>query len=135
MNETLTLIIQVVVIPAIPILVGYLCKFINKVVEEKTVTIENKKAKEYISNASDAVTSAVMCITQTYVDSLKKSGEFNEVSQKEAFEKTKNVALKLITEESKEAVTRMYGDFNNWIDTKIEEQVKSTKTPVTKAVG
>lgn len=127
MNETLTTLIQVVVIPAIPVLVTYLVKYLKAKAEQTTTKIDNDLIRTYLQEATDAVLQAVTYTAQTYVDKLKKQGKWDKEAQKIAFNTAKDVALKLLTEEAKRMITDMYGDLTIWLDTKIEQTVKEQK--------
>lgn len=112
---------------AIPLCLKFLYSWVTTFVEEKTQNMDNAQLKEYINSAVQAVMKAVMSTYQTYVDSLKKQDLFDEEAQKKAFEMAKNAALLMITEDVKEAVEEVYGDFNTWIDSTIEQFVKANK--------
>lgn len=127
MTEILTTIIQVVIIPAIPVLVTYLVKFLKAKADQTTTKIDNDLIKVYLQEATDAVLQAVVYTTQTYVDSLKKQGKFDKEAQEQAFNTAKDVALKLLTEEAKRMITDLYGDLTIWLDTKIEQTVNEQK--------
>jgi hypothetical protein len=128
LNELLMTLIQVVIIPAIPILVGYLVKLLKAKAEQTTVKINNELVRQYLQEAIDAVLQAVTYTAQTYVDSLKKQGEFDADAQKVAFTKAKEIALQLLTEDAKQMIADLYGDVTVWLDTKIEQTVKEQKT-------
>ncbi len=124
MKEILTTLIQVVVIPAIPVLVTYLVKYLKAKAEQTTTKIDNELIRTYIQEATDAVLQAVTYTAQTYVDSLKKQGKFDEEAQKIAFNTAKNIALQLLTTEAKQMIEDLYGDLMLWLETKIEQTVK-----------
>jgi hypothetical protein len=128
LNELLMTLIQVVVIPAIPILVGYLVKYLKAKAEQTTVKINNELVRQYLQEAIDSVLQAVTYVSQTYVDSLKKQGKFDVDAQKIAFNTAKDIALQLLTEDAKNLITDLYGDLTVWLDTKIEQTVKEQKT-------
>ena len=121
MKELLITLIQVVIIPAIPVLVTYLVKFLKAKAEQTTTKIDNEMVR------TDAVLQAVTYATQTYVESLKKQGKFDKAAQTQAFNTAKSVALKLLTEEAKQMITDLYGDLTVWLDTKIEQTVNEQK--------
>jgi hypothetical protein len=127
MKEILTTLIQVVIIPAIPVLVTYLVKYLKAKAEQTTTKIDNELIRTYLQDATDAVLQAVAYTAQTYVDTLKKQGKFDEEAQKIAFNTAKDIALKLLTEEAKQMITDLYGDLTVWLDTKIEQTVKEQK--------
>ena len=128
MKEILTTLVQVVVIPAIPVLVTYLVKYLKAKTEQTTTKINNELVRTYLQEATDAVLQAVTYTAQTYVDSLKKQGKFDEEAQKIAFNTAKNIALQLLTTEAKQMIEDLYGDLMLWLETKIEQTVKEQKT-------
>ena len=127
MKEILTTLIQVVIIPAIPVLITYLVKYLKAKADQTTTKIDNELIRTYLQDATDAVLQAVAYTAQTYVDTLKKQGKFDEEAQKIAFNTAKDIALKLLTEEAKQMITDLYGDITVWLDTKIEQTVKEQK--------
>lgn len=127
MKEILTTLIQVVIIPAIPVLVTYMVKYLKAKADQTATKIDNELIRTYLQDATDAVLQAVAYTAQTYVDTLKKQGKFDEEAQKIAFNTAKDIALKLLTEEAKQMITDLYGDLTVWLDTKIEQTVKEQK--------
>lgn len=117
----------IVLTAAVPLCLKFLYSWVTSIVEEKTQGIDNAQVKEYINSAVQAVMKAVMSTYQTYVDSLKKQDLFDADAQREAFEKAKNAAMLMITDDVKTAVEQMYGDFDTWIDNTIEQFVKANK--------
>jgi len=128
MKEILTTLVQVVVIPAIPVLVAYLVKYLKAKAEQTTTKIDNELISTYLQEATDAVLQAVTYTAQTYVDTLKKQGKFDKEAQKIAFNTAKDIALKLLTTEAKQTIEDLYGDLMLWLETKIEQTVKEQKT-------
>lgn len=128
MKEILTTLVQVVVIPAIPVLVTYLVKYLKAKAEQTTTKINNELVRTYLQEATDAVLQAVTYTAQTYVDTLKKQGKFDKEAQQKAFNTAKDIALKLLTDEAKQMIEDRYGDLMLWLETKIEQTVKEQKT-------
>ena len=127
-EELLTTIIQVIIIPAIPVLVTFLVKFLKAKADQTTTKIENELVRQYLQEAIDAVLQAVTHTSQPYVDTLMKEGKFDEAAQKIAFNTAKELALKLLTTEAKQLITDLCGDLTTWLDSKIEQTVKEQKT-------
>lgn len=127
MKEILTTLVQVVVIPAIPVLVTYLVKYLKAKAEQTTTKINNELVRTYLQEATDAVLQAVTYTAQTYVDTLKKQGKFDKEAQKIAFNTAKDIALKLLTDEAKQMIEDLYGDLMLWLETKIEQTVNEQK--------
>jgi hypothetical protein len=128
LSALLTTIIQVVVIPAIPVLVAFVVKLLKTKAEQATIKINNDLVRRYLQEAVDVVLQAVAYTSQTYVDTLKKQGKFDAEAQKMAFNTAKDLALQLLTEDAKEMITDLYGDLTTWLDTKIEQTVREQKT-------
>lgn len=126
--ETWNQIFTSIILPLLTALVGLAVVWLNKKRVELAAKIKDETAKKYYNLATDAVLKAVQYTTQTYVDSLKKSGTFTKEAQEEAFARSKMLAESMITQSAKEIITETYGDFNTWISTQIEATVKSTKS-------
>lgn len=117
----------IVLTVAVPMFLKLMYSWVTAFVAEKTQSLDNAQLKEYINSAVQSVMKAVMSTYQTYVDSLKKQDMFNEEAQKEAFERAKETAILMITDDVKKAIEQMYGDFDTWIDSTIEQFVKANK--------
>lgn len=124
MNEMLLNIISVVVTSILIPLITYLGLKLNTYLQTK---IKNNEVSKSVDLATKAVTLAVSSIMQTYVDDLKKNNEFTPEAQKQAFLAAKEKALKLINEETKNAIGTVFGGFNEWLEAEIENKVKELK--------
>lgn len=126
-NELLTILMQVVIIPAIPIIVTFLVKFCKAKTDEAISTVNNETLRQALSEATDAVYTAVTYTSQTYVDSLKEQGTFDKEAQIIALNTALKKAQSLLAAETKELLESLYGDLDNWLTTKIEQTVKEQK--------
>lgn len=124
MNEVLLNILSVVVTAVILPLISYAGTRLISYLNSK---IKDEKAKEFLSQATTVVTNAVRAVFQTYVESLKKSGNFGADAQLEALNKAKDIALSQLSEEVKDYITKNYGDINNWLTTQIEATINLIK--------
>ena len=127
MSEFLWVLFQVVLVPAVPILLKILYIFVVAYTAEKSEKIENEKVRGYVNDAVKAVMTAVTSTFQTYVDSLKKQGKFDEEAQKIAFNTARDTALLMLTQDMRDAVTTFYGDFDTWLAKTIEQFVLANK--------
>lgn len=127
LKDILEMLIQAVIIPVVPIIATYVMQYLKQLADETSKRIENETVRHYMQEASDAVIQAVEYTTQTYVDALKKEGSFDKTAQQQAFSQAKEVALQLMTQETKELLTEVYGDLSMWLDTRIEQTVGATK--------
>lgn len=108
----------------------YIVNLINKKVDEAQINTEIKeheKLNGYVDDAQEAIKRAVISTTQTYVESLKNSGSFSKEAQEEAKNKAMEVAKQLITEESRNAIIVLYGDFDIFLDSTLEMIVNKNK--------
>lgn len=111
-------------------LARYICLLVNKKVDELQVNTEIKeheKLNQYINSAQEVISNAVLTVTQTYVESLKKSGNFTKEAQIEAKNRATTIAKELITEECKNAIIIVYADFDKFLDSTIESLVQLNK--------
>lgn len=100
---------------------------INELQTEKEIK-DNELLNQYIDMVQQIVYDVVLMVSQTYVDSLKKSGNFNEEAQKQAKDMAIEMAKTLISEEAKNAIITVYNDFDNYLASLIESVVKQSKT-------
>ena len=121
-------ILNVVITTAIPVIILYIRQFLNTKKRQIINQIENDKLRSYVDVALDAVSKAVLNVFQTYVDSLKNSGKFNKQAQNEAKSKAIALATSMITEDVRNAVNVLYGDFDKWLDATIESLVREDKS-------
>ena len=127
MKDILMNILYTIIVGCGTAVTSFLCVFIKNKIGEITLKIENQKVSEYINAATNVVSDAVLTVSQTYVDALKKEGKFSQKAQIEAKEKAVEIATKLITEDGKNAIEKVYGDFAEWLSTTIESNVKANK--------
>ena len=124
MNEILINIISVIVtaviIPVITLVGGKLVSWLN-------AKINNEKANAMLTAATNAVVNAVRSVLQTYVDTLKANGKFDESGQKIALIKAKKLALESMNEEVQKYIGTTYGNIDTWITTMIEATLNAIK--------
>ena len=98
MNEillnVLSCVVTAVVIPLITLLGSKLIKWISS-------KIDNEKTEKYIIEATTIILDAVKCVFQTYVEALKKEGNFGKDAQLIALNKAKDIVLSLLIEISR----------------------------------
>lgn len=134
MNETLQQITDAAV-PVVCLLISaaglYLVALFRKWTAQAQKELDNKTASKYMGMACDAVTQAVAYTAQTFVDTLKEEGAFTKEKQLEAFTKAKSKTKEILGSAVVAALGEVYGDFDAWLDTKIEQVCREIKTPET----
>lgn len=86
-----------------------------------------EKLNKIIDKAQSILYTIVESVSQTYVDSLKKSGKFDSAAQTEAKNKAITLAKDMITDETANAITEIYGNLDSYLDSSIESIVKQLK--------
>lgn len=129
-SEMLNYILYVVLTVIMPVVAKYAVDLIKAKIKESNIIEEatkNENVSNLIKEALDNVMDAVLYVNQTFTESLKNKGEFNEEAWEEARKKAYNAALETISEESKNAIIMMYGSFDKWLQLKIESSVNVAK--------
>lgn len=139
MNETLQQIANACV-PVLCLLItaggAYLVALLRKKTAQVQQELDSDTATKYMNMACDAVAQAVTYTAQTFVDALKSEGAFTKERQEEAFEKAKSKALKILGDTVVAALNEIYGDFDLWLDTRIEQVCREIKvSPVDTAAA
>lgn len=134
MNETLQQIANACV-PILCLLItaggAYLVALLRRETSKLQQELDNEVASKYMDMAADAVTQAVTYTAQTFVDALKAEGAFTKEKQLEAFNKAKDKTLEILGTTAIAALGEIYGDFDAWLDTKIEQVCREIKVPET----
>ena len=124
MNNILLNIISVIVTAIILPLISYLGLRLTTYLNNK---IKDEKAKTLLTKATQIVTNAVRSVFQTYVESLKAEGKFDEHSQNVALKKAKDIVLAEFSDDIKNFINENYGDLTEWITNQIEATINLLK--------
>lgn len=127
LQEYITPIFEICILPLLGILTKMLIDFLQSKSKEAKEKADNATAEKYITMLTNTITSCVMATTQTYVESLKKKGEFTKDAQKEAFNKTYENVMNILSEECKTYLTEAFGDLETYVTNRIEAEVKANK--------
>lgn len=122
-EQLITVIVAAVLLP----MLAYGIKYGVAYLQSKADAIENEIFRNIIKEAISSVEQAVLYVMQTYVDGLKTAGKFDKEAQAEALLKAKEAASELISSEAQAAIEAVYGDFDTWLSTRIEQTVRATK--------
>ena len=118
--NVLATVVTCIILPLISFLGVKLTQWLNN-------KIKDEKGQAIIGQAVDIVLNAVGSVFQTYVESLKNSGSFTSEAQKIAFNLAKNLVLKQLSEDTKNYISKNYGDLEEWIRNKIEASIYKLK--------
>ena len=120
-------IFQVCIIPLLGILTTFLVTYLKTATEELKNKNDNETYKKYIDLLSETITDCVIATNQTYVESLKEQGKFDEEAQKEAFSQTCQAVLSILNDDAKVYLSNIFGDLEEYITQKIEDEVNINK--------
>ena len=101
MNDFLTTLLQAVLVAAVPVCAAFIGKGLKALAAYLGQKSENDLAKKYLAEAADAISTAVTFTSQTYVDALKKTGQFDKEAQEWALQVALAQAQRLLTEDAK----------------------------------
>jgi hypothetical protein len=121
--EILFKLFELVLIPLLGILTTYFVKWLKAKEKEVNNKLDNDTLEKYVSMLSQTITDCVIATNQTYVESLKQQGSFDEAAQKEAFNKTYEAVIAVLSDDAKEYLTNIYGDLTAYLTTRIEAEV------------
>lgn len=128
MNDTLQQILTACV-PILCLLITAGGAYLVALMRRETAQIEKEIGNETVSKYMDM---AVAYTAQTFVDALKAEGKFTKEKQLEAFQKAKDKALEILGDTVVNVLNEVYGDFDAWIETKIEQACREDKKPAEK---
>lgn len=129
-KEMIEQVMYTVITGILPVVTVFIVTYLKTKVKENTEKIKNDELQKYLDAATEAISIAVITISQTYVDSMKKAGTFDEAAQKEAKRMAIEKAKELITEDTRKAIEMLYSDFDKYLDAMIESIVRESKIEV-----
>ena len=109
------------------ILTGLLVWLVSIVTNWINSKIKDKNAAKILTSITTLATNAVQATYQSYVEALKDKDAFTAEAQKEAFNKTYNAVLAILSDDAKEYLTNAFGDLEAYIKSKIEAEVNMNK--------
>ena len=126
-QETLTMIFEVCIIPILGVLTTFFIKWVNAKSKEIQTNVDDATLKKYLDMLTDTITNCVIATNQTYVESLKAQGKFDVEAQKEAFKRTSEAVMSILSKDAIEYLSTAVGDLEVFINKKIEAEVNLNK--------
>jgi len=109
---------------ALTALVSWLTILLTNFINGK---IKDKKMASHATQLLMIVMNAVQCVTQTYVDTLKKQGKFDAKAAEEANGKALAIIMSQMTPDLIKYVEDNFGDLKEYLKTLIESTVYQLK--------
>lgn len=131
MNELLSDLLIAVITAVVPVLTAYAIALIRKTAANAAANTEDTKVQGYITEIGIAVSDAVAATSQTYVDALKRAGEFTIEAQKQAARMALAACIASLTPAAKAFIEQAYGDISGYLANKIEAEVRCQKQSMT----
>ena len=123
LEKFLPMLFMIVIIPAISVLTVFLVTFIKTKKEELKKKIDNELLQKYIDMLGETICAAVVTTNQTYVNALKKQGKFDADAQREAFNRTYEAVMNMLSDEAVKYLNSFYGDLQVALVNMIEKEV------------
>ncbi len=127
LKEFLEQILYLLATGIMPVLTVYIVMLLKTKIKEYTTMMNNEQLESYVNTAVDVIGMVVIQVNQTFVNELKKKGEFTQEAAIEAKNRAIEECKKLISENSKIAIETLYNDFDAYLNSKIEELVNENK--------
>jgi len=125
MSSILAIIWQIVLIVVLPVLTSVLTYAAKTFIDIKIGEIKDKKVKKVLSQVTDTIINSVDTVQQTFVEDLKKNGEFTKAAQEQALEKASQMIREQLTNEVKQVIVDNYNDIEMFITSQIESYIKN----------
>lgn len=126
-QEIVNQIFELCIIPILAVLTGFFVNWLKKKANELKIKTNNKVLDKYIDMLVNTVNACVIATNQTYVETLKAEGSFDEEAQKKAFEMTYQSVLNILSEDAKKYLTSAIGDLDEFLRKQIEVEVNINK--------
>lgn len=120
-------IFSIFVVPLLGLLTIYLIKVIRVKVDNIKAKSNSELANKYMDLLTDTICNCVIATNQTYVDALKNENIFDGEAQKEAFKRTYEAILAILSDDARKYLENIYGDLTKYIEECIEAEVNKNK--------
>lgn len=125
--ELFKVLMYTVITVVLPFAYAELRKWVKANVDSKLNQVKNDNLKFALEELYAVVDTAVDSTTQTYVESLKKSGKFDEEAQNTAKTLAIEEALKNLSEGSKTILESTHVNLESYIDDIIQSLITKNK--------
>ena len=125
--DVLMVALKIIIMIIVPVATSIITYFGKKCADALISRIDNTNTQEALNSAVGLIINSVNCIQQTYVDNLKKADKFTPEAQMEALDMAKQKAIELMNTTMIDAITKNYGDIDQYVSTIIESIIANNK--------
>lgn len=129
-KEFIQQLMYLVITGILPFVTVYFANFVKSIIQKNSDKAANEQIQSLINYAGEAISVAVMTVSQTYVDTMKTQGKFDKEAQVIAKQMAVDKAKELISKEMKSAIETVYSNFDAYLDNYIETIVRESKIEV-----
>lgn len=129
-KEFIQQLMYLVITGILPFVTVYFANYVKAIIQKNSEKAENEQIQSLINYAGEAISVAVMTVSQTYVDTMKTQGKFDKEAQAIAKQMAIDKAKELISKEMKSAIETVYSNFDAYLDNYIETIVRESKIEV-----
>jgi hypothetical protein len=125
--EFLDQLLKAVLAAAIPVLLGFVKQYMDKLAETAKKRLENERLESAMGELTSAAASAVAQVNQNWVDALKKEDKFTSADAQKALKEALGIAVSTMTPAAKRALGDAMDGWTELLKAKIEEFVREDK--------
>lgn len=120
-------IFEIALVPIFAAATVYLVSLIHQKKKQIISETNNELTKKYVTMLDKTITECVIATNQTYVNTLKAQGSFDAEAQKEAFKRTYDAVVSILTEDAEMYLSNAIADLETYITNRIETEVVYSK--------
>lgn len=121
-------VITAVLIAGVTWLIGKIGLFINSIITKNKLEIDTKTVDSIMTSFKTALTQAIIATNQTYVNDLKKNGQFDEKAMKKAMKTTIDNCKKMLGNDVLNYLENTYADLEGLIEATAETIIGASKS-------
>ena len=117
-----------IIISGVSVIVTGLCSWaVSALVKWLNSKIADKELETFLVKITTIITDAIKAVYQSFVQTLKEAGKFDEAAQQEAKKRALEIIHGQLTIEMKEYISSNFGDIEVWLNEKIESIIYTLK--------
>lgn len=102
-------------------------QWVHKMFQMWKQKVNNEMLKNVIDKLDYVVQKCIDATNQTFVNDIKNGGKLTDEQKKEAFNKTFNDIMNMLTEDDKDKIVEQFGDLPTYITNTIEATIGNNK--------